>query len=35
MAPAAKVKAGGPTGIEVQDYSGKQITLMTVTRNLK
>ena len=35
MAPAAKVKAGGPTGIEIQDYSGKLIELMTVTRNLK
>ena len=35
MAPAAKVKAGGPTGIEIQDYSGKLITLATVTRNSK
>ena len=35
MAPAARVKAGGPTGIEIQDYSGKLITLMTVTRNHK
>jgi len=35
MAPAARVKAGGPTGIEVEDYSGKLITLSTVTRNLK
>jgi hypothetical protein len=35
MAPAAKVKAGGPTGVEVEDYSGKRIELMTVTRNLK
>lgn len=35
MAPAAKVKAGGPTGVEVDDYSGKRITLTTVTRNLK
>jgi hypothetical protein len=34
MAPAAKVKAGGPTGVEVDDYSGKRITLTTVTRNL-
>jgi hypothetical protein len=35
MAPAAKVKAGGTTGIEVQDYSGKLIELRTVIRNLK
>jgi hypothetical protein len=35
MAPAAKVKAGGPTGVEVDDYSGKRITLTTVTRVLK
>jgi hypothetical protein len=34
MAPAAKVKAGGPAGVEVDDYSGKRITLTTVTRNL-
>ena len=35
MAPAAKVKAGGPTGVEVDDYSGKRLTLTTVTRVLK
>ena len=35
MAAAAKVKAGGPTGVEVEDYSGKRIELMTVTRELK
>ena len=35
MAPAARVKAGGPTGIEVQDYSGTLIQLRTVIRNLK
>jgi hypothetical protein len=34
MAPAAKVKPGGPTGVDVEDYSGKRITLTTVTRNL-
>lgn len=34
MAPAAKVKAGGPTGVEVEDYSGKRIELVTVSRNL-
>ena len=33
MAAAAKVKPGGPTGIEVEDYSGKRIELTTVTRN--
>ncbi len=35
MAPAAKVKAGGDTGVEVEDYSGKRIELLTVTRQLK
>jgi hypothetical protein len=35
MAPAAKVKAGGASGVEVDDYSGKRITLTTVTRVLK
>ena len=35
MAPAAKVKAGGDTGVEVEDYSGKRIELVTVTRALK
>jgi hypothetical protein len=35
MAPAARVKAGGPTGIEIQDYSGTLIQLRTVIRNLK
>ena len=34
MAPAAKVKAGGPTGVEIEDYSGKKIELLTVSRNL-
>jgi hypothetical protein len=34
MAPAAKVKAGGPTGVEIEDYSGKKIELVTVSRNL-
>jgi hypothetical protein len=35
MAPAAKVKAGGASGVEMDDYSGKRITLTTVTRILK
>jgi len=35
MAPAARVKAGGTSGIEIQDYSGKLIELRTVIRNLK
>lgn len=35
MAPAAKVKAGGPSGVEIDDYSGKRVTLTTVTRNVK
>lgn len=33
MAPAARVKAGGPAGVQVDDYSGKRVELMTVTRN--
>jgi len=33
MAGAARVKPGGPTGIEIEDYSGKRIELTTVTRN--
>ena len=33
MAAAAKVKPGGPTGIQIEDYSGKRIELTTVTRN--
>jgi len=34
MAGAARVKVGGPTGIEVDDYSGKRITLVSVTRKI-
>ncbi len=34
MAPAAKVKAGGPNGFQVDDYSGQRIELVTVSRNL-
>ncbi len=34
MAAAARVKAGGPAGVEIEDYAGKRITLVTVTRNL-
>jgi hypothetical protein len=34
MAPAARVKPGGPTGVEVEDYSGKRIELVTVSRDL-
>ncbi|HTI37105.1 MAG TPA: hypothetical protein VL484_06080 [Vicinamibacterales bacterium] len=33
MAAAAHVKPGGPTGVQVDDYSGKRIDLVTVTRN--
>jgi hypothetical protein len=35
MAAAAKVRPGGPTGIDIEDYSGKRIELTTVTRNQK
>jgi len=34
MAPAARVKPGGPIGVQLDDYSGKRITLATVSRNL-
>lgn len=34
LASAAKVKTGGPAGVEVEDYSGKRIDLVTVTRDL-
>jgi len=33
MAPAARVKPGGPIGVEIEDYGGSRITLSTVTRN--
>jgi hypothetical protein len=35
MAPAARVKPGGPTGIEIDEYGGKLMTLATVARNPK
>ena len=35
MAAAARVRSGGPAGVEVEDYAGKRITLATVTRTLK
>lgn len=35
MAPAAKVKAGGTAGVEIEDYSGKRIELVTVRREMK
>jgi hypothetical protein len=35
MAAAARVRSGGPAGVEVEDYAGKRITLVTVTRELK
>ena len=34
MAPAARVKPGGGSGVVVDDYSGKRVTLVTVSRNL-
>ena len=33
MAAAAHVKPGGPAGVQVDDYSGKRIDLVTGTRN--
>ena len=35
MAAAAKVKPGGPAGVELDDYAKAPIKLVTVTRNLK
>ena len=32
MAAAARVKAGGETGVEIEDYAGKRIDLVTVRR---
>jgi hypothetical protein len=34
MAAAARVKPGGATGVTIEDYAGKPITLASVTRNL-
>jgi hypothetical protein len=34
MAPAAKVKLGGPTGVQVDDYAGKLVTLVSVSRKI-
>ena len=34
MAAAAKVKAGGPAGVEIDDYAKDPIKLVTVARNL-
>jgi hypothetical protein len=35
MAAAARVKAGGPSGVEIDDYATEAIKLVTVSRNLK
>ena len=34
MAGAARVKPGGPLGVELDDYAGKRITLVTVSRDI-
>ena len=34
MAAAARVKLGGPAGVQIDDYSGKKISLATVARNV-
>jgi hypothetical protein len=34
MAPAARLKPGGPIGVEVEDYAGQRVTLTTVRRNV-
>jgi hypothetical protein len=33
IAAAARVKPGGPTGVQVDDYAQKPVKLLTVTRN--
>ena len=35
MAAAARVRPGGETGVQIDDYADKPIKLMTVTRQLK
>ena len=35
MAAAARIKAGEPTGVQVDDYADKPIKLVTVTRVIK
>jgi hypothetical protein len=35
MAMAAKVKPGGPTGVQLDDYAQQPVKLVTVTRNPK
>ena len=35
MTAAARVKPGGPTGVQIDDYADKPIQLVTVTRNVK
>lgn len=35
MAAAAKIKPGGPTGVEVSEYAEKMIDLKSITRDLK
>ena len=35
MAPAAKVKPGGLTGVQVDDYAGKLMTLVSVSRKIE
>ena len=34
MAAAARVKPGGPIGVEVEDYAGQRVTLATVRRHM-
>ena len=34
MAAAAKVKLGGPTGVQVDDYAGKLVTLVSVSKKI-
>jgi hypothetical protein len=35
MTAAARVKPGGETGVQIDDYADKPIRLVTVTRNIK
>ena len=35
MAAAARVKPGGPTGVQIDDYAEKPIVLQSISRAIK
>ena len=35
MAMAARVKSGGPSGVQIDDYAQQPVKLVTVSRNVK